>query len=175
MSERPNILLIHADQHRGDCLGVEGHPVLQTPTLDNMAYNGARFSHFYSPAPSCIPARRTLMTGQSPQCHGLIAFRNGIPIPDDTPTLPAELAAAGYQTYHVGRSMHQSPPRKLYGFHDMEIATAANKPEFNEYHEWYLEHCPPGAQRQGEKGAGIMHNDWTAEPWHQPDYLHPTN
>jgi arylsulfatase A-like enzyme len=175
MAEQPNILLIHADQHRGDCLGIAGHPVVKTPTLDSLAHNGTRFSHFYAPCPTCIAARRSLITGQSPQRNGLVAFQAGVPIPDSVPTLPGVLRLHGYQTYHVGRSMHQSPARKLYGFDDMEIATSLFKPEFNEYREWYLQNCPPGAERQGEKGAGIMHNDWTARPWHQPDYLHPTN
>ena len=38
--ERPNILVITTDQQRGDCLGIEGHPVLQTPYLDWVAASG---------------------------------------------------------------------------------------------------------------------------------------
>jgi len=41
---RPNILLIMTDQQRGDCLGVDGHPVLQTPNMDELAGGGVRFS-----------------------------------------------------------------------------------------------------------------------------------
>ena len=37
---RPNILLILTDQQRGDCLGIEGHPVLQTPHLDFIGGDG---------------------------------------------------------------------------------------------------------------------------------------
>ena len=37
MTEAPNILFICTDQQRGDCLGVEGHPVLQTPNMDGIA------------------------------------------------------------------------------------------------------------------------------------------
>ena len=40
MSARPNILLITADQWRGDCLGLLGHPVVKTPTLDALAAGG---------------------------------------------------------------------------------------------------------------------------------------
>lgn len=175
MSEQPNILLIHADQHRGDCLGVENHPVLQTPTLDNMAANGARFSRFYAAAPSCIAARRSLLLGQTPQRHGIVGYRDGNAIPDDVPTLPGVLRNHGFQTYLVGRNMHQYPYRKLYGFDDMEMVTSPHKRVFNEYQEWYAQHGPSGAERQGNYGAGIMHNDWTAQPWHLPDHLHPTN
>ena len=34
--DRPNILLLMTDEHRGDALGIEGHPVLQTPYLDSI-------------------------------------------------------------------------------------------------------------------------------------------
>ena len=43
-SDRPNIVLILTDQQRGDALGIEGHPVLQTPNLDWLAATGARFT-----------------------------------------------------------------------------------------------------------------------------------
>jgi len=54
---RPNVLLITDDQHRGDCLGIEGHPVLSTPNLDGMA-PAAPFQRLHTEVPSCIAARR---------------------------------------------------------------------------------------------------------------------
>ena len=69
---RPNILLIMTDQQRGDCLGIEGHPVLQTPNLDFMAASGVRFSSAYSACPVCVPARRTVITGRKPSNHGAL-------------------------------------------------------------------------------------------------------
>ena len=65
--ERPNILFIMTDQQRGDCLGLDGHPVLNTPNLDYLAHSGTLFRHGYSETPSCIPARRTVMSGQAPR------------------------------------------------------------------------------------------------------------
>lgn len=175
MSKRPNILFIHADQHRADCMGVENHPVLETPTMDNLANSGVRFSRFYAACPSCIAVRRSLMTGQSPQRHGLVGYSEGVLIPDNVPTLPGVLAQHGYQTYHVGRSMHQSPPRKLYGFHDMEIMTSPAKGCFCDYGDWFMRHRPEGSHDKNPIWAsGIMHNDWTAEPWQLPDRYHPT-
>ncbi|MHB1357794.1 MAG: sulfatase-like hydrolase/transferase, partial [Anaerolineae bacterium] len=44
---RPNILLIHSDQHRYDCLGVNGHPNVQTPHLDRLAREGVNFTSAY--------------------------------------------------------------------------------------------------------------------------------
>ena len=60
---QPNIVLITADQFRGDCLGIMGHPDVKTPYLDTLAAQGAYFTNMYSACPSCIPARAALMTG----------------------------------------------------------------------------------------------------------------
>src|SRR5919198_251270 len=64
--ERPNIVLITTDQQRGDCTGIDGHPLLQTPHLDQLANEGVYFARAYSPCPVCVPARMCVMTGQSP-------------------------------------------------------------------------------------------------------------
>jgi arylsulfatase len=171
MNELPNIVFIHTDQQRGDCLGIEGHPVLQTPNLDGLAAQGTRFTRFYSACPSCIAARRCMLTGQNPQTFGLVGYYEGLEF--DLPTLPGVLRENGYQTYHVGRSMHQSPRRKRYGFDDMELSVGTRGHLFGEYEEWFREHAPKGSK--GMWGVGIMHNDWTAAPWHLEDHLHFSN
>lgn len=53
---RTNILLIHSDQHRYDCVGANGHPLVSTPNLDRLAQEGVNFSRAYTPIP--IFARR---------------------------------------------------------------------------------------------------------------------
>jgi len=174
MDKNPNIVFIHTDQQRGDCLGCAGHPVLETPTMDNIALNGVRLTSFYAGCPVCIPARRSMLIGQSPQKHGIISNTNR-EIPDAVPTLPGELRKSGYQTYHVGRDFHQHPRRKLYGFDDNELVTGPQHEHFSEYQEWFARNCPPGSETQGHWQSGIMHNDWTARPWHLDEHLHPTN
>ena len=58
-----NVVLVMTDQHRADCLGFNGHPVVETPHLDSLAADGVNFTSAYSAVPSCIPARAVLMTG----------------------------------------------------------------------------------------------------------------
>ena len=60
---RKNVLLICTDHWPGHLLGCAGHPVVMTPTLDQLAADGIRFDRCYSTCPVCIPARRSLMTG----------------------------------------------------------------------------------------------------------------
>ena len=165
MADRPNMLFVHTEHHRGDALGCEGHPVLLTPNMDNIAYQGVRFSRFYSACPSCIASRRSILTGLDPQTHGMVGYRGGIEW-DGVPTLPGILREQGYQTVHIGRSMHQHPPRKGYGFESMETQ--------EDYWDWLHDHSP----RHGIDdwfGGGVMHNDWTVHPWHLDEDLHFTN
>jgi arylsulfatase A-like enzyme len=168
-AQRPNVILFVTEQHRGDCLGIEGHPVLMTPNMDAIAGSGVRFTSAYSPAPTCIAARRSLLSGQAPATHGMVGYRDGVEW-DIEDTMPAVLARAGYQTCWVGRSMHQHPPTKHFGFESLVR----------------LEHrCPSDYQSfmrgrrpddwEGVYGTGVMHNDWTARPWHLEEDLHPTN
>ena len=51
MGKRPNILLIYSDQHRFDCVGVNGHPIIETPNMDFLATQGANFTNAFTPAP----------------------------------------------------------------------------------------------------------------------------
>ena len=127
---RPNIVLFMTDEQRGDCLGIDGHPVLQTPYLDELAAAGTRFRHAYSACPVCGPARRTLMSGRKPASHGVLMNAGGLL---DGPTLPGELSRAGYQTHLVGK-LHLSPRRKLYGFHSSAWADSPlGSPGSNDY------------------------------------------
>ena len=60
MDKRPNIILLMADQMRGDCLGIAGHPDVKTPFLDALAAEGVRYENAYSACPTCVPARASL-------------------------------------------------------------------------------------------------------------------
>ena len=165
---RPNILFIVTEQHRADCVGYENHPVLLTPNLDNIAHNGVRFGRFYSACPSCISARRSMLTGQLPQTHGVVGYCEGLEW--DAPTLPGVLRDHGYQTHLVGRTMHQFPTRFRRGYESMEIASLG---EDCDYLEFLRDHGPSG--QSGWFGGGVMHNDWTVHPWHMDEHLHQTN
>jgi arylsulfatase A-like enzyme len=122
VNETPfNILFIMADQHRADCLGVAGHPVVQTPHLDQLAYEGVRFSAAYADCPICIPARCSLISGLYASTYGKPRFfsHESFPIDRDK-TMMAHLTRAGYQTQAVGK-MHFYPERSCYGFENMVL------------------------------------------------------
>lgn len=115
MNNKPNFIIIHTDQHRGDCLGIEGRKGLFTPNLDYLAVKGARFTAAYSTCPVCIPQRLSLLTGQLASTHGVLG-NAGIPYFPMGRNLPRELGAGGYQTALVGRGFHTYPSDEPYGF-----------------------------------------------------------
>ena len=73
-----NILLITADQWRGDCLSAVGHPTVKTPHLDALAADGIAFRNHFTQCIPCGPSRASLYTGMYLQNHRVI--ENGVPL-----------------------------------------------------------------------------------------------
>jgi arylsulfatase A-like enzyme len=169
---QPNVLFIFTDQWRGDCLGSLGHPVVETPYLDELAARGTTFPHAYSPCPSCIAARASVVTGQTPTTHGRLGYRDGVPW-RYTPTLMSLLRDGGYQTINVGKT-HFYPQRAYLGFEINLIYESINYLGTfeSDYHLW-LERETRGTVR--DTAREMPCNSWMARPWTHPEYLHPTN
>lgn len=68
-----NILFLMTDQHRVDSLGAYGNTAAETPALDALAASGTRFDRWFTPTAICTPARASLLTGQAPFRHKLLA------------------------------------------------------------------------------------------------------
>ena len=164
---RPNILFIMPDQHRGDCLSLERHPAVLTPNIDAIGGAGTHFRRAYTTCPSCIPARRCLLTGQYPSTNGMVGMQSGYGL--TAPTLPGELRAAGYQTVLIGRNMHQTPDTARYGYDHMVLGSVY---VLND--DYAVDLLNFNGER-GARSAGISNNGWTARPWHLDESAHPTN
>mgnify|MGYP006272074253 CR=1 FL=1 len=173
--QRPNILLITTDQQRYDAMGFNGNPILRTPNLDALAASGFNFSRCYVTCPVCIPARRTLLSGQHPETHGLRRYADTLDW-DPPHTLPGVLRDAGYQTQLIGK-IHQQPQRRRYGFDHMVLSDSANfRPNsrfqiHNDYTDW-LEARGLGASSNAH---GIDGNSRLARPFHLEERFHQTS
>lgn len=163
---RPNIVLITTDQQRGDCLGLEpdGPNCLQTPNLDWIGRSGTHFRRGYAECPSCIPARRSLMTGTAPAANGGVGFRGAQWNPPHT--LAGELSAAGYQTEMIGK-LHLMPARKRYGFDHLQLADAT-RGDNNDYVDWLQQHYHRNDVDPG-MAHGVSANGWVGRPHHLPE------
>lgn len=183
MDTRPNLILLMADQFRGDCLGIDGHPDVKTPHLDALAAAGVRFPNAYSACPSCIPARACLYTGMSQVHARRVGYEDGAPW-NYPHTLAGELAKAGYYTQCVGK-MHVHPLRTNLGFHDVrlhdgylgayrrpDIPACEDQRRADDYY-WWLRGELGAAADPGD--TGIDCNSWVARPWIYAEKYHPTN
>jgi arylsulfatase A-like enzyme len=109
---KPNILHIHADDHRADGLRALGSKILHTPNLDALVERGTSFTHCYTMGSMsgavCQPSRTMMLTGKSwlriPQS------RTPLKELDASTFMPRVLAAAGYQTFHVGKGGNEFTP-----------------------------------------------------------------
>jgi arylsulfatase len=167
-TKSPNILLIMPDQMRGDCLSLEGHPILETSVMDQLGRDGAHFSRGYTTCPSCIPARRSLLTGQFPATNGMVGYKEGLPI--ESPTLPQILTDAGYVTSLAGRYMHQSPKDEAYGFQRQTLGSTYIRDD--EYARYLQEEAP---ELGGIRGIGLSCNGRGVMSWPSEEAHHPTS
>src|SRR3954451_19269126 len=75
--DRPNVVLIVADDLGWADLGCYGSTFHRTPTLDRLAARGRRFTQAYAACPVCSPTRAALMTGKAPARLGLTDYLPG--------------------------------------------------------------------------------------------------
>ena len=169
---QPNILFIFPDQWRADCLGAAGHPVVRTPFIDGIAQRGLRFTAAYTPSPTCIPARASLLTGQSPSLCGRQGYRDRVPW-DFEDTFVDRLNAAGYQTLLAGKT-HFSPQGAACGFEVMRTYEPQylNPGYESDYHRWLRETTDGHVW---DTARSHSNNTWVPLPWPHAEYLHPTN
>ena len=98
---RPNIVMVLVDDMRWDDMRVAGHPFIETPNMDRLAREGARFTNAFAITPLCSPSRATFLTGQYPHING-VADNTARPS-HNLPVFPLELQHAGYRTGFFGK------------------------------------------------------------------------
>jgi len=111
-SRKPNIIFILADDLGYGDIGPFGQKIIHTPTLDQLAREGMKFTQHYSGSPVCAPARCVLMTGKHPG-HAFVrdnrevgewySGEGQIPLPANEVTMASLLKQAGYATAAFGK------------------------------------------------------------------------
>ncbi|GAB3677499.1 sulfatase [Salinisphaera aquimarina] len=110
--DKPNILLIVADNQSAGLLGSYGNPDILTPNIDQLATQGTRFTRAFAANGMCSPTRATLLTGLMPDQHGLHDWLNDAQMTTLPPdwsavsefrTIPYTLKENGYSTAMIGK------------------------------------------------------------------------
>lgn len=144
-AEKPNIVILFADDLGYGDLGSYGHPYIRTPNLDRLGRQGQRWTDFYMAAPVCSPSRGALLTGKLPNRTGLYGRQIGVffpnaeaGIPSEERTLAEALGEQGYTAaiigkWHLGDSPEALPTRHGFDYwyglpysNDMDWADGMN-------------------------------------------------
>lgn len=110
LRDKPNFVVIFADDLGYGDLSSYGHPTIRTPYLDQMAHEGQKWTNFYVGASVCTPSRAALMTGRLPVRSGMTSNVNRVLFPDSKNGLPQtevtiaeQMKKAGYATAAIGK------------------------------------------------------------------------
>ncbi len=193
-----NVLWIMTDQHRADCLGYTGHPLVQTPNLDRLAREGIVFENAFCQSPVCMSSRACLMTGRYPAATRVRGM--GILPPTET-TLPTTLRRQGFQTAAFGK-VHLTPEQytlrqlkenvpllnwrafaKDSGFPDLCLDSCAENYGFGthlgyedllhgRFHEWLSEQAPHLLKTPPQPGGKDYPSCLRVSPY--PSAYHPS-
>lgn len=102
----PNVVLVIADQMRGDAVGALGHPDVRTPHLDALASEGVAFTHFYTNGPVCVPSRMSFFSGLYPHRHGSVSNAESTRLATADGTLLGYFRDRGYRLGWFGKDNH---------------------------------------------------------------------
>lgn len=137
MPSRPNVLILHMDQLRADCLGAYGNREVKTPHFDAIAEEGVRHDAHFASYPMCVPSRCSLLCGQFPHEH-TVTTNQGTLHPGIA-TFAGELRAAGWRTAAVGK-MHLNPTYTDVGFDTLILSEQDGPGRFeDDYHRFLME------------------------------------
>jgi choline-sulfatase len=113
--DRPDILIVVADQLTTAAMPFHGNTVTRAPAMAGLADNGVVFDNAYTASPLCTPARGALMTGLLPSRTG--CYDNAAGFSSEIPTFAHHLRNQGYRTVLSGK-MHFCGPDQLHGFEE---------------------------------------------------------
>lgn len=120
--DRPNIILVIADDVSWDDIGAYGDRSIHTPNIDRLAKDGRRFDNVFLTTSSCSPSRISILTGRYPHNTGAAELHTEVGA--EQPLFPLFLKKAGYYTALAGK-WHEGPHSAL-AYDTLLVDKAAN-------------------------------------------------
>lgn len=99
----PNVVFILTDDQRADAVGFHPNSLLgiETPHIDRLASEGARFDNMFVTTSLCSPSRASFLSGTYTHTHGV--YDNFTDYPHDLQSFPLLLQKSGYNTAYIGK------------------------------------------------------------------------
>ena len=133
-----NVILIIADQMRGDALSVLEHPNARTPNLDRMANSGVLFTNYFTNNPVCAPSRMSMFSGLYPHEHGALSNKGpSVRFSSADNTLLGYFNEKGYRLGWFGKDNH------TYTRQVLDALLDGNSSRKREAFRAYSPHTPP--------------------------------
>lgn len=170
-AERPNFLLIIADDLNWRDLGFTGNPDVKTPHLDALRREGMQLNAMFTPATTCSPTRHALYTGLHSVRSG--AYPNHTRVQPGTKSVFTHLAAAGYRVALHGKE-HVSPKESFPYEHlgqrgEDDFAPARAFVTRSAAQPWLLVFASNDPHSPWTRGPADLHDPATIKV---PSYLH---
>lgn len=155
---RPNIILIVADDHGKDAIGAYGNPMIKTPHLDRLAATGTLFNRAFCTTASCSASRSVILSGLHNHANGQFGHEHSFhhfSSFNNVKSLPVLLEETGYRTARIGK--YHVAPEQVYHFetafkeNSRSTVAMANKVEdfVNEADPFFLYFCFSDPHRGG--------------------------
>jgi uncharacterized sulfatase len=182
--EKPNLLIIHTDEHNLRTLGAYRETMskeqaliwgennfVETPNIDRLANEGAICENWYATSPVCTPSRASMVSGLYPVATGSPV--NNMPMKDEVTTFAQILKDKGYATAYIGKwhldgdAKPGFAPKRKFGFED-------NRFMFNRGHWKVLnenEQGPYVDQELTKYGGGVWEPEKANEATFTTDFL----
>ncbi len=155
-----NLLVLIADQFRFDALSCAGNKVVDTPNLDRLGREGARFENAMCACPVCVPSRTGMLTGKS---MANSTVRDNPQATDATldvgPTYDNLLHDRGYQSQYYGK---WHIPYKAASTYDNKVADVPG--EHRDFLAYLDKNVPKRQPAKGELNSPMYNRPYTASP-----------
>ncbi|MFT7032739.1 MAG: arylsulfatase A-like enzyme [Cyclobacteriaceae bacterium] len=164
INERPNILFFLVDDQRNDVLSCEGHPIVKTPTVDQLAKNGVRFTNAFVTTSICAASRASILTGLYETKHNYTFGKDPIATEFTTQSYPYLLKKSGYSTGFIGKFGVRIDKKDsiLAGMFDFYKPSPRSTPHFKTLADGTKRHS---AEIKGDQAIEFIGNQTSNKPF----------
>jgi arylsulfatase A-like enzyme len=114
-AKAPNVVFVLTDDQRWDTISLNPKSQVKTPNIDRLGKEGIYFRNTFCTTSLCSPSRASILSGLYGHSHGV--QNNFTEYPNDLPSFPRQLQAAGYATAYIGKyHMGEENDEKRPGF-----------------------------------------------------------